>query len=257
MRRIKSVIAMISVCCVALSSCGKIDEVSQKVIDDINSIGEVDLSDEQLIEKIESTYATLTDKQKEQVSNYADLLKAKDEMEKLYERRDKVVSSCSTAASMKNEIDAFLTMLDTQNNGMKRGTDIKQIIDITAENKTWTVSAVDPNLFNSNSKSWGNNGVATEYDNINDQTGCESMLAADFAQLFPFIEKCSIKVSIVDGKIMCLAYTSEKSTPLEEGIDCPKIVDGVFDESFEWSEIAGITKEGIIVGTAPVFYGSK
>ena len=67
---------------IILSSCGKIDEVSKKVMDDIDSIGEVELSDQQLIERIESTYATLTDKQKEQVTNYAVLLNARDNLGK-------------------------------------------------------------------------------------------------------------------------------------------------------------------------------
>lgn len=58
---------------VILTSCGKqidnevsnqIDPVSQKVMDDINSIGEVSLENEELINKILETYKTLTDNQK-------------------------------------------------------------------------------------------------------------------------------------------------------------------------------------------------
>lgn len=67
--------------CLLLSSCAKVDEVSQKVMTDIDSIGTVELSDQELIEKVENTYATLTDKQKEQVDNYAVLLTARDELD--------------------------------------------------------------------------------------------------------------------------------------------------------------------------------
>ena len=74
-------ITYIMLVCILLSSCGKVDEVSQKVMTDIDSIGAVELSDQELIEKIEKTYATLTDKQKEQVDNYAVLLTARDELD--------------------------------------------------------------------------------------------------------------------------------------------------------------------------------
>ena len=73
---------------VLLSGCAsKIDEVSQKMMDDINAIGTVEISDEETIEKAEKLYDTLTDKQKEQVNNYADLLNARDELDKLLEEK--------------------------------------------------------------------------------------------------------------------------------------------------------------------------
>lgn len=56
-----------------LVGCGT-DEVSQKVMDDIDSIGEVTLDDAALISKITNSYATLTDSQKNQVKNYKVLL---------------------------------------------------------------------------------------------------------------------------------------------------------------------------------------
>lgn len=78
----KKIICIIAMCFM-ISSCGKVDEVSQKVMTDIDSIGTVELSDQELIEKVENTYATLTDKQKEQVDNYAVLLTARDELDVL------------------------------------------------------------------------------------------------------------------------------------------------------------------------------
>lgn len=84
MKRIITIFCMI-ILAFSLVACGKkpVDEVSQKIIDDINSIGEVTLDDADLIAKITSSYATLTDAQKEQVSNYKVLLDAQDEIEKL------------------------------------------------------------------------------------------------------------------------------------------------------------------------------
>ena len=74
---------------ISLTGCAKIDEVSQKMMDDINAIGTVEISDKEAIEKAENLYGTLTDKQKEQVNNYADLLNARDELDKLLEEKAK------------------------------------------------------------------------------------------------------------------------------------------------------------------------
>lgn len=74
---------------ISMTGCTKIDEVSQKMMDDINAIGTVEISDEEAIEKAENLYSTLTDKQKEQVNNYADLLNARDALDKLLEEKAK------------------------------------------------------------------------------------------------------------------------------------------------------------------------
>ena len=63
---------------ISFSACVTVDAASQKVMNDIDSIGEVELSDKALIEKIEYTYSTLTEKQKEQVKNYVVLLRKRD-----------------------------------------------------------------------------------------------------------------------------------------------------------------------------------
>ena len=41
--------------------CGRVDEVSQKVMDDIDSLGEITVEDAEKIEKILSLYETLTE----------------------------------------------------------------------------------------------------------------------------------------------------------------------------------------------------
>lgn len=79
----KKAILIFCLCTILFTGCGKVDEVSQKVMDDIIKIETVELDDKELIEKIENTYLTLTEKQKEQVNNYADLLKARDKLDEL------------------------------------------------------------------------------------------------------------------------------------------------------------------------------
>lgn len=93
--RFKATIPVIAVLLLSLFlvSCGtseknvseNTDPLSQKMIDDIDSIGEVTLDDEQLILQLIERYATLTDEQKEKVTNYVDLLTAQDELNNLME----------------------------------------------------------------------------------------------------------------------------------------------------------------------------
>lgn len=61
------------------------DAVSQKIIDEIISIGEVTLEDEKKVLDTLELYKTLTDNQKEQVTNYIDLLNAQEKIEQLKE----------------------------------------------------------------------------------------------------------------------------------------------------------------------------
>ncbi len=60
-----------------------VDSLSEKMINDIDSIGEVELEDEELINKLVERYSTLTESQKEQITNYATLLIAQDKLDEL------------------------------------------------------------------------------------------------------------------------------------------------------------------------------
>ena len=76
-------------------------------MDDINAIGTVEISDEDAIEKAESLYSTLTDKQKEQVNNYTDLLNARDKLDKLLEEKAK--KDAEEAEKAKAEMEKLYT----------------------------------------------------------------------------------------------------------------------------------------------------
>lgn len=86
--------------CSLTAACGKVDEVSQKVMNDIDSIGDVSLDDEELIQKTISEYATLTDSQKKQVSNYVILLNADEELNKLKKESEELL-----VKSVKNSVN--------------------------------------------------------------------------------------------------------------------------------------------------------
>ncbi len=86
-KRIISVLIVLVFLTVGFAGCGEktveIDPVSQKVIADIQDLGEITLDDQAAIEKIEKTYTNLTDDQKKQVNNYIDLLNARDTLDAL------------------------------------------------------------------------------------------------------------------------------------------------------------------------------
>lgn len=92
-------ISAVFICLLSCCSCGStepavsvdtttVDPVSEKVSNDISSIGEVTIEDKELIETIEKTYSTLTDRQKDGISNYADLLNARDELNKIIKEEE-------------------------------------------------------------------------------------------------------------------------------------------------------------------------
>lgn len=89
------------------AGCGKSvkDEVSKKMEADINALGDVTLEDEDKINKLLQTYSTLTDDQKNNVDNYAKLLKAQDKIDE---------SKAGQVAEKKAENEALLGDEDVQ-----------------------------------------------------------------------------------------------------------------------------------------------
>lgn len=77
------IVTLILALTLLLSSCAKADAETQAVIDDINSIGEVELKDGKLLGEIENKYAQLTDEQRKRVKNIEDLYDARKELDEL------------------------------------------------------------------------------------------------------------------------------------------------------------------------------
>lgn len=69
-----------------LVGCGAKDKAVEKVIEEIDSIGTVRLSDKEIIEQALNHYSQLTDRQKEAVENYVELMEAQDKLKKLEEK---------------------------------------------------------------------------------------------------------------------------------------------------------------------------
>lgn len=84
MKKAKRVRIIAIVAAMVLAGCGaKADAVAQKMIDDIDALGDISIEDEEEVNKLINRYSTLTDFQKETVKNYAALIEAQDQIELL------------------------------------------------------------------------------------------------------------------------------------------------------------------------------
>ena len=110
-----------------------IDPVSQNMIEDIDSIGEVSLEDEELITKLTERYSSLTDEQKSQVTNYATLLTASDELEKLIEEDNKPIELTVENAEDYLKINVFSDNLEETTRPGLAWTDYYYYCDVTSD----------------------------------------------------------------------------------------------------------------------------
>ena len=83
MKKISIFICIVSI---FLVGCGAKDKAVEKVIEEIDSIGTVRLSDKDAIEQALKHYSQLTDRQNEAVENYVELMEAQDKLKELEEK---------------------------------------------------------------------------------------------------------------------------------------------------------------------------
>lgn len=174
-----------------------------------------------------------------------------------YVTQSKVTSANSTAASIKNEIDAFLTQLDTVNKGMKKGT-VTSVVTITVGGTAasdWKVSVTNGGSGTTSAFNDGTNWSTTAEAGTTkgDVNHCKA-LAADLADLFPEVKTAQIIAYLRGGKTFGVLYVNGTAT-------IPAEVTGAisWDSTADWptgakwaNDTAGIAKSGDIVGTAPV-----
>lgn len=182
-----------------------------------------------------------------------------------YVTSSRVTSANTTAASIKNNIDSFLTNADTAGYGMKQGSTINESFDILVTTAaaagsvpSWSVGACTATNFKTGGTiTWGTAGSGNKDTTKVGVTGAETLLAIELANLFPEIKSASIHVLLNGGKCVGVAYTADQNTALTVGTDCPSETAAgtalAFVEPFAWdTKTAGVTSSGLIVGTAPV-----
>lgn len=177
-----------------------------------------------------------------------------------YVTSSRVTSANSTAASVKNNVDTFLTNADTAGYGMLKGSGNNSQISITVSSGTWTVNNPTKGAFkNGNGKAWEGSGSGAAGDTKVSVTEPETLLAIELADLFPEIQTASMIIYVEGGKTMAVAYTADTDGGIKAGTDCPGITAGAAGTAGGWSattfawdnSTAGVSSTGFIVGTAP------
>ena len=177
-----------------------------------------------------------------------------------YVTSSRVTSANSTAASIKNNVDTFLTNADTAGYGMLKGSANNSEISITVSSGTWTVTNPTTGAFkNGNGKTWGGSGSGAAGDTKVGVAAPETLLAIELADLFPEVQTASMVIYVEGGKTLAVAYTADTDSALTVGTDCPGITAGATGTAGGWSSTtfswdnstAGVSSSGFIVGTAP------
>lgn len=185
-----------------------------------------------------------------------------------YVTSSRVTSANSTAASLKNNIDTFLTNADTAGYGMKLSSSATATIDIGIDDKgAWTVKVGKATDFNEGGS--GTDGAAAfksktgigkwteEAAKADDKTtkasckdNAQQMLAVELRSLFPDVKSACAKVYLEGGKAKYCWYTADAA--LTKDVTKAPGVKAYEAEKFEWDgNTAGVSKDGYIVGTAP------
>lgn len=174
-----------------------------------------------------------------------------------YVTQSKVTSANSTAASIKNEIDGYLTTCDTNGYGMQKSASKKATLSFKiTSNGTWSVMVSDATVFNTGAgKNWtaaSLTAAATKKSAANAAT----VLALDLKELFPEVKTGYIVAKLVGGKCTGVAYQNEFDTLTNDDLQ-KKLETTVTNDTGWWAgygwdaDTLGISN-GHIVGTAPV-----
>lgn len=171
----------------------------------------------------------------------------------------RVTSANSTAASIKKQIDNFLTDADTAGYGMKKSNTATASFVFTIDDTgLWTITVTPSSYATDDSsnpfkgtKTWtsGKTAKANDEDTKKaDITDAAELMTRDLADVFPDVKSSYVFAYCVGGSCKYVAYTADS---VEAPADMP--TQDEFEKGVcEWDgNTAGITSDGIILGTAP------
>lgn len=172
----------------------------------------------------------------------------------------RVTSANSTASSIKTQIGNFLTDADTAGYGMKAGSTQQAVVTASVSGGSWTVAVKSGNTLADSGlpfKTGGNYTWSASADNVTkDTTKSEAgtdatkLLAVNLASVFPDVQNAAIVAFLEGGSCMYVIYTADVNSV--DDIGTVPTYDDFKDNAYNWNDnTAGITSEGITVGTAP------
>lgn len=164
----------------------------------------------------------------------------------------KITSLNSTAASIKNNIDSFLTTADTKGYGMLKDSAKTDTITFEIDGGSWKCLAggTAANYKTGGTLSWGGGTYAAKAAGTTKAgvTAAEDLLAIELADLFPTVKNGFVWAYLKGAKCTYVYYTEDSKTaptgaPVATDFDAKK---------FAWNgSTAGVTSGGVSVGTAP------
>ena len=173
----------------------------------------------------------------------------------------RVTSADSTAASIEQQIDTFLTDADTAGYGMKLGQTNLAVLSITVDGDTWSISVTTPSATTSggsgltqfkstSTTSWDVTGEAdasTKKASVTDNA--TSLLAVTLRDLFPEMKSAYAWCYLQGGNCLYVAYTADSNTAVTTNFPT---ADDFESGTYVWDgNTAGISPDGLIVGTSP------
>lgn len=169
----------------------------------------------------------------------------------------RVTSANTTAAELQKQINNFLTDADTAGYGMKKSNSaIASFTFKIADDGTWgttlTESSYSPAASDAfkGTKTWGPEvtGVKANEGNKSDIEDATELMTRTLADVFPDVKSSYVFAYCVGGSCKYVAYSSD-------GTDKPSSMpteDDFKNGVYTWDgNTAGITSDGIILGTAP------
>lgn len=169
----------------------------------------------------------------------------------------RVTSANTTAAELQKQINNFLTDADTAGYGMKKSnTAIASFTFKIADDGTWGTTLSEGSYSPAASdafkgtKTWGPEikGVKANEGNKSDIEDATELMTRTLADVFPDVKSSYVFAYCVGGSCKYVAYSAD-------GTDAPSSMpteDDFKNGVYTWDgNTAGITSDGIILGTAP------
>lgn len=169
----------------------------------------------------------------------------------------RVTSANTTAAELQKQINNFLTDADTAGYGMKKSnTAIASFRFKIADDGTWGTTLSEGSYSPAASdafkgtKTWGTEitGVKANEGNKSDIEDATELMTRTLADVFPDVKSSYVFAYCVGGSCKYVAYSAD-------GTDAPSSMpteDDFKNGVYTWDgNTAGITSDGIILGTAP------
>lgn len=162
----------------------------------------------------------------------------------------RVQSANSTAASIEQAIDMFMTEAESVRCGMKRGMPTELLFTVNASG-VWSLTNSDSSAFNSASgvMTWNGTGSGKAGDDKAGVNVGESILCIELASKLPELKSAFVWAYVVGGDCKAVCYSADTGTINSAAL--PTISD--FSAGlYSWNtKNAGINSEGHIIGTAP------